>query len=35
MPMGAGADLLIACLNEHDDAEETERLVKQAGRRRC
>jgi len=28
-----GADVLVAYLNEHDDARETERLVKEAGRR--
>jgi NAD(P)-dependent dehydrogenase (short-subunit alcohol dehydrogenase family) len=28
-----GADVAIAYLNEHDDARETERLVKEAGRR--
>jgi NAD(P)-dependent dehydrogenase (short-subunit alcohol dehydrogenase family) len=28
-----GADVLIAYLNEHDDAKETERLVKDAGRK--
>jgi hypothetical protein len=27
-----GADVLIACLDEHDDAEETRRRVEQAGR---
>jgi NAD(P)-dependent dehydrogenase (short-subunit alcohol dehydrogenase family) len=29
----AGADILIAYLNEHDDAKETQRLVEEAGRK--
>src|SRR5579875_309792 len=28
-----GADVLVSYYNEHDDAKETERLVKEAGRR--